>query len=157
MLRFIGKFTIAALIGVGATLGWQAYGDVAREMLVARAPAMAWLLSVSGTKSSTVAATSASRTQQLEPLMFNLDAVRRSVEQLAARQDQMTQSIMALQAVEEDIRQKISLTPPSLAQAPQAAAVPQPKPAQPKPPLPAAQPSSAPRPPSPAGPVVLTH
>ena len=37
IFRSITRFTVAVLIGVGATLGWQSYGDVAGEMLVERA------------------------------------------------------------------------------------------------------------------------
>jgi hypothetical protein len=150
MLRALARFSIAALIGVGATLGWQSYGDVAKEMLIARAPTLGWLLSVSTTKLPVVAATSPGPVQQLEPLAFNLENVRRSVEQLAAKQEQMAQNIAALQAVEEDIRQKMSFTPPSPAL--QAASIPQPKPPQPKAPPSAVQSSSVPRPPPPAGP-----
>jgi len=128
MLRRLTRFSIAALIGVGATLGWQSYGDAAKDMVIARAPTLAWLLSISTTKPPVVATTSPGPVQQLEPLAFNLDIVRRSVEQLAAKQEQMAQNIAALQAVEEDIRQKMSSTPPS----PQAASIPQPKPPQPK-------------------------
>src|SRR5216684_1318888 len=128
MLRSLTRFSIAALIGVGATLGWQSYGDAAKEMLVTRAPTLGWLLSVSTTKSPVVAATSTDPMQQLAPLAFNLDIVRRSVEQVAAKQEQMAQNIAALQAVEEDIRQKMSSTAP----AQQAASIPQPKPPQPK-------------------------
>jgi cell division septum initiation protein DivIVA len=51
--------------------------------------------------------------QQLLPLTFGLDVVRRSVDQLAAKQEQLTQNIAVLQAtVEEDVRQKVSSTPP---------------------------------------------
>jgi hypothetical protein len=156
MFRFVTRFTIAVLIGVGATLGWQSYGDVAGEMLVARAPTLAWLVSISTTKPPIAATTSTSQTQQLEPLASNLDAVRLSVGQLAAKQDQMAQRITALQAIEEDIRQKISLMPPFLASASQAPAVVQQKPAQPKVPSPAVQPSAVSRPP-PAGSVVLSR
>jgi len=149
MLRSLTWFSIAALIGVGATLGWQSYGDAAKEMVIAQAPTLAWLLSISNTKPPVAATTSPGPVQQLEPLAFNLDIVRRSVEQLAAKQEQMAQNIAALQAIEEDIRQKMSSTPPS--PPPQAASIPQPNPPQPR-----AQPlrsSSAPRPPSPpAGP-----
>src|SRR5713101_902058 len=128
IFRTLTRFSIAVLIGAGATLGWQSYGDAAKEMLVARAPTLAWVLSVSTTKSPVVAATSTDPMQQLAPLAFNLDIVRRSVEQVAAKQEQMTQNIAALQAVEEDIRQKMSSTAP----AQQAASIPQPKPPQPK-------------------------
>src|SRR5439155_8875889 len=113
IFRALTRFSIAVLIGVGATLGWQFYGDAAREMLVARAPMLAWVLSVSTTKSPVVAATSTDPMQQLAPLASNLDVVRRNVEQLAAKQEQMAQNIAALKAVEEDIRQKMSSTPPA--------------------------------------------
>jgi hypothetical protein len=153
LFRSVTRVTIAVLIGVGATLGWQFYGDEAREMLVAQAPTLAWLVSIPTTKPPVAATTSISQTQQLEPLASNLEAVRTSVAQLAAKQDQMAQRITALQAIEEDIRQKISLMPPFSASASEAPAIPQQRPAQPKVPSPAVQPSSVPRPP-PAGPVV---
>jgi hypothetical protein len=133
MFRTLFRFSVAVLIGVGATLGWQSYGDEAKEMLVAQAPALGLLLPVSTTKSPVMAATSTDP-MQLAPLASTLDAVRRSVEQLAARQDQMARNIAALRAAEEDVRQKASSTPPAPAPAPaqQAASIPQPKPPQPK-------------------------
>src|SRR5882724_6408242 len=130
IFRTLTRFFIAVLIGVGGTLAWQSHGDAAREMVVARAPTLAWLFSVSTTKSPAVAATSPDPVQQLEPLASNLDVVRRSVEQLAAKQDQMAQNIASLRTVEEDIRQKMSSTPPSPSQ--QAPSIPQSKPPQPK-------------------------
>src|SRR6201981_2464386 len=141
MFRFVTRFTIAVLIGVGATLSWQSYGDVAGEMLAARAPTLAWLVSISTSKPPIAATTSTSQTQH-EPLAPYLDAVRLSIAQLAAMQDQMAQRLIALQAVEEDIRQKISLMPPFSASASQAAVSPQQKPAQPRAPSPAVQPPS---------------
>ena len=149
--RTLPRFFIAVLIGVGGTLAWQSHGDAAREMVVAQAPTLAWLLSVSTTKSPSVAATSPAPAQQLAPLASNLDVVRRSVEQLAAKQDQMAQNIATLQAVEEDIRQKMSS--PSQ----QAAPIPQPKPPQPRAQSSAVQSPSVPRPPPPAGPLVLSR
>src|SRR5882724_1984087 len=128
----------AVFIGVGGTLAWQSHGDSAREMVIARAPTLAWLLSVSTTKSPAVTATSPDPMQQLEPLASNLDVVRRNVEELAAKQEQMAQNIAALLAVEENIRQKMSSTPPSPSQ--QATSIPQPKPPQSR-----AQSSSVPR------------
>ena len=96
MLRSLTRFSIAALIGVGATLGWQSYGDAAKEMVIVRAPTLAWLLSTSTTKPATI---SPGPVQQLEALAFNLDVVRRSVEQLAAKQEQIVQNFAALQAI----------------------------------------------------------
>jgi hypothetical protein len=149
IFRTVTRFFIAVLIGVGATLAWQSHGDAAREMLLTQAPTLAWLLPVSTTKSPVVAATTPDLAQQLGPLALNLDVVRRSVEELAAKQEQMAQNIVALQAAEEDIRQKMSSAPP-----PQpAASILQPRQPQPRAQPSAAQSSSVPRPPPPAGPV----
>jgi hypothetical protein len=150
--RAVTRFFIAVLIGVGGTLAWQSRGDTVREMVVARAPTLAWLLSVS-TAAPAVAATSSDPVQQLAPLASSLDAIRGSLELLAARQDQMAQHIAKLQAAEEDIKQTMS----SPAQSQQAASIPQHKPQQPKAQSPAVQPSSVPSPPPPAGPLVLTR
>jgi hypothetical protein len=73
--------------------------------------------------------------EKLKPVALDVAIVRRSTEQLAFNQDQlarkqeqMTQAIAALQAAEQDISQKIlALAPP----APKAVRVP-PKPAQPE-------------------------
>ena len=140
MFRGLSRFSIAVLIGVGATLGWQSYGEEAREMLVAQAPALAWVLPVPTTRSPIVAAMSADPTRQLVPMASTLDAIRRSVDQLAAKQEQMAQNIAALRAV-EDTRQKMPPGPsglsapapaPTVAPAQQATSVPQPKPPQAK-------------------------
>jgi hypothetical protein len=153
MFRTLTRFFIAVLIGVGGTLAWQSHGDAAREMVVARAPTLAWLLSVSTTKSPAVAATAPDPVQQLEPLASNLYIVRRGVEQLAAQQEQMARNIATLQAVDEDIRQKVSSPSPSQ----QAASIPQQKPPQPRMQPSAVQSSSVPRPPPPAGPPLLSR
>jgi hypothetical protein len=130
IFRTLTRFFIAVFIGVGGTLAWQAQGDSAREMVIARAPSLAWWLSVSTMTSPAVSATSPEPMQQLEPLASNLDVVRRNVEELATKQDQMAQNIATLQAVEEDIRQKISSTPRSPSQ--QATPILQRKPPQPR-------------------------
>jgi len=142
IFRTLTRFFIAVLIGVGATLAWQSFGGTARETVAAQAPLLAWLLPVSATQSPVAAADPA---QQLAPLASNLEVVRRNVEQLAAKQDQMAQTIVLLQATEEDIREKMAFA--SAAQ--QTAANPSPKPPQQR-----VQPA-APRalPPAPAGPV----
>jgi chromosome segregation ATPase len=77
--------------------------------------------------------TSAELQEKLKPVALDVAIVRRSVEQLASNQDQlarkqeqMAQAIAALQAVEQDIRQKISTPPP-----PKMVHVPPPKPPQP--------------------------
>ena len=83
--------------------------------------------------------------QQLEPISRDLTVVRCSLEQLAAKQEQMVQNIATLQAAEQDIKQKMSSPPPS-------------RPAPPRKPPEAAtqssavQSSSVPSPPPPARP-----
>jgi hypothetical protein len=156
MFRAMSRFVIVLLLGVAATLGWQAYGDMAKQMLATRAPEQAWLLSyLPATKPPAAVAVAASSKLELEPLASNIDFVRRSVEQLALKQEQMARNIAALQAVDEDIRQKVA-SPPPAAPAQPVAAIPQPRPAPPKPPSSAALTSSAPRSAPPAGPMPIT-
>jgi hypothetical protein len=144
----LARFFIVVLIGVGATLAWQSYGDEAKQMLLARAPTLGWLLSVSVTKSPVATTNSPDLVQQLAPLASNLDVVRRNLELLAARQEQMSQNMAALQAAEQDIKEKLSF-PPQPPPAPQAASIPQRKPPQPRAQSSAVQLES--RPPPPAG------
>jgi hypothetical protein len=151
MFRSLARFSVAVLIGIGATLAWQSHGDAARDLVVAEAPSLGWLFSVSTTKSPAVAATAPDPVRQLEPLAFNLDVVRRGVEQLAAKLEQMAQSIAILEAVADDIRQGMS-TPPSSPSQQQAAPIPQQKPPQPR-----AQSSAVPRPLPAAGPPLLSR
>jgi hypothetical protein len=143
------RFSIAVLIGIGATLGWQSYGDAARKIIIEQVPTLASLLPVSTMTSPVLPATSPEMVPQLMPLTFGLEVMRRSVDQLAAKQEQIAQNIAVLQAVEEDVRQKVSSIPPSPAQ--QDASVQQPKPSQPKAPSRALHSSPAPRPPSATG------
>jgi len=109
-------FSLAILIGIGATLGWQSYRDAVTEIIVEQAPTLASLLPASTKKSLVSAATAPEIAQQLMPLTFGLDVMRRSVDQLTAKQEQISQNIAALQAVEEDVRQRVSTTPPPPAQ-----------------------------------------
>ena len=152
IFRTLARFFIAVLIGVGATLAWQSHGDEAREMVRTWAPSLVWLLPVSTPKSSAddqgaTAATSAELVQQLKPLTLDLAVVRHSLEQLATKieqlgvkQEQMVQNIATLQAVEQDITQKVSSPLQSRAASPR------------KPPQPTAQSSSVPPQTPPSGP-----
>src|ERR1700739_2606409 len=53
MFRGLVRFCVAVLIGVGATLGWQNYGDQARDLVMAWNPSLAPLLPPSPTPSTT--------------------------------------------------------------------------------------------------------
>jgi uncharacterized iron-regulated membrane protein len=123
IIRALGRFSVVLLIGVGATLAWQSYGG---EMVRAWAPSLGWLLPASP---------SAELQAQLKPVALDLAILRHSVEQLAGnqdqlarKQDQMTQAFATLQAAVRDINQNILALAPL---APKAAHVPPPKPPQP--------------------------
>jgi hypothetical protein len=108
----LALFSVAVLIGVGATLSWQIVGP--------------WAASASP---SAPAVTSAEVLEQLKPVAADLAIVRRSVEQLATnqdqlarKQDQMAQAIATLQTAEQDLSQQIlALAPPAAQPAPKAA------------------------------------
>ena len=149
--RALARFSIAALIGVGATFAWQSRGDEAKEMVRTWVPSLGLLSPVSTTKSPadvdvaavqtgptpagqrsaqdaalpqpapatqtvpapTAAAISPASAQQLEAMARDLAVVRRSVEQLAAKQERMAHNIATLQAVEQDTKEKMSSPSPS--------------------------------------------
>ena len=93
IVRALARFFIAVLIGAGATLAWQSYGDEAMKMVRTEAPSLAWLLPVSAAKpppddqGSTAAAASS---PQLDRLELSLLLVRRGVDQLAAMVEQLS-------------------------------------------------------------------
>src|SRR5438034_11800817 len=82
MFRAVTRFVIVVLIGVGGTLGWQAYGDMAKAMLAARAPELAPVLAYLPTKAPPARAPPESPALPLEPRAPTLELVRRSVAQL---------------------------------------------------------------------------
>jgi outer membrane murein-binding lipoprotein Lpp len=121
MVRSLARFSFAILIGVGATLAWQSYGDEAKEIVRARAPSLSWLLpnstkSTLDAQASTPAVmTSAELVQQLRPLVLELATMRQGVDQLAttirqlsARQEKMAQDMSVLPAIEQDIKEKMA-------------------------------------------------
>ena len=122
LTRSLARFFLAVLIGIGATLAWQSYGG---EVVRAWAPSLGWLLPASP---------SAELQAQLRPVAFDLAIMKRTVEQLASsldqlarKQDQMTQAFATLQAAEQDIKQNILALAPL---APKAGHVPPSKPSQ---------------------------
>ena len=153
IVRALARFFIAVLIGAGATLAWQSYGDEAMKMVRTEAPSLAWLLPVSAAKpppddqGSTAAAASS---PQLDRLELSLLLVRRSVDQLAAMVEQLSAKQDQL-AVKQDQMSHIAILK-SVEPPPQSRAVHPRKPPQP----PTAQSSttqstSVPAPPPPTG------
>jgi hypothetical protein len=121
------------IITVGAALAWQSSDDKTKDMVRAWGISLRQLSSVLGTKSHTasdaaaepvskiseqasVAAGSSPEAQrQLETIVSDLAVVRRIVEQLAAKQEQMAQDIATLQAAEQNVSERKSSLPQSLA------------------------------------------
>ena len=153
VLRTLIWIFAPVLIGMGAALAWQSYDSTARDMVVGQLQSLGGLLSPAKSPPA-LAATAPDTMQQLEPLVYNFEVVRRSVAQLAAKQEQMAQDIALLQAVADDLREKAS-TAPSSASPQQTVAIPQQQAPQPRAPSPAVQSSSVPRSPPAAGPALL--
>jgi hypothetical protein len=119
--RALARLIIAALIGVGLTLAWQSYGEEGAEMARTYAPSLASLLPVPKTKSPAdvqMPAAAIEMKQQLEPIALELVIVRRTLEQLAAKveqlaadQERVAQSIATMQVVKQDVSQKTSSAP----------------------------------------------
>ena len=158
-LRALLRFLLAVGIGVGGTLAWQAYGDMAREMAAVAYPQqLGWLTPltppaepVAATAQSPAAATVgaaapvATPDQQLAAVSLSLAGIRRRVEELAAQvasnqqqiastQQQAAGDIARLQASEQDILAKLAAPPPR----------PAPRPAPPHKPAPIALEPAAP-------------
>jgi hypothetical protein len=116
VFRGLVRFCVAVLIGIGATLGWQNYGDQARDLITAWNPSLSPLLPPSPTPTTgdTTAATG-DLGQQIKLIALDVAIVRRDLEQiannqgaLAAKADQMTQNIAALQQAGQDVRQRMA-------------------------------------------------
>ena len=121
--RSLGYFSIAVLIGAGATFAWQSYRDDAEEMVRAWIPSLGWLLSVSTTKrpsdvatkradptttqDNSAALTQEELAQQLEnDLERDVAGVQHNEEQIAAKQEQTVQDI-ATRQVEQNTKQEM--------------------------------------------------
>lgn len=121
------------IVTVGAALAWQSSDDKTRDMVRAWGISLIQLLSVLGAKSpiasdaateqasktsqqASVAAESSPEAQhQLQTMVSDLAMVRRIVEQLAAKQEQMAQDIATLQAATQNVGEKKSTVPQSAA------------------------------------------
>jgi hypothetical protein len=130
-----GRYLVAILIGVAATLAWQTYGDVAKQIIAINAPELgsspeakqmtaSWAQQVGSTKpptgsekqaapvaQATPAAPSIDQ-EQLQQIMRSQSTLQQTVEQLAAAQDQIGREIEKLQATNVEILAKITPAPP---------------------------------------------
>jgi septal ring factor EnvC (AmiA/AmiB activator) len=110
MPSFTG-FLITFCIGVAATLGWQSYGDAAREMIASSYPQLGWLAPKPAANAESTPEMIALATpdapspdqQQFKALSHDLDAMRQSVDRIAASQEQITRSFDKIAASQEQI------------------------------------------------------
>jgi len=132
--RGFAGYLVAILIGVAATLAWQSYGDVAKQIIANRAPELgsspeAKQMITSGiqqlgwTKPSVVQSEAAPVAQtapatpsidpgQVQQMARDLATLRQTVEQLAAGLDQVTRELGKLEAADVEILAKITPAPP---------------------------------------------
>jgi hypothetical protein len=132
------RFLITFCVGIAATLGWQSYGDMARETISTAYPQLAWLTpqaaslaqAASDAAAPAESATPSADQQELKAMSVDLAAVRQSVERLAAQlsagNQQMAGDIAGLQAAQQAILRKVSTPAPRPAPQPRSAALPPP-------------------------------
>ena len=117
--RVLSRFLIAFCIGVAATLAWQSFGDVAREMIASSSPQLSWLAPPAAAEAPV---TPPPYQEELKAISFGLASVRQRIDQIAAgqeHQEQMTRDLaIRLQATEQSILDKISPPQPRPATAP---------------------------------------
>ena len=110
------RFLITVGIGVGGTLAWQSYGDVARQMIADSSPVLGWLAPQAApivqAASDQVAPAAPSPNLQQLTLSPDLAAMRQSVDQLTAKVQQMAGDISTMQAAQQAILHKVSTPSP---------------------------------------------
>jgi len=152
--RRFGRYLVAILIGVAATLAWQSYGESVKQIIATRAPELgwspeakqtitSWMQQLGWTKppathESTAVRSFATETPQAAPvpqtapaavapsvpvapsidpaevhqIAMDLTALRQTVAQITASQDQMAREVDRLQAANQEILVKIPEPPP---------------------------------------------
>ena len=136
--RGFGRFLLAALIGVAATLAWQSYGDATKQVIAAKAPELGWSPEakqmiaswtlgwtkppVVESKAAPVAQTAPIATsldpEKVRQMAQNLAEVRETVQELAAGQNQVTREIDKLESAVVEILMKMPEPPPQPPAAP---------------------------------------
>jgi hypothetical protein len=142
------RYLVAICIGVAAILAWQSYGETPKQMIATRAPELGWspeakqmiagrMQQLGWTKPPAVESKAAPVTQtapetvapkvsaapsidpeQVHQMALDVAALRQTVEQLTAGQDQMAREVEKLQAADKEILEKIAAPPPQPIAAP---------------------------------------
>ena len=136
--RAVVRFLFAVAIGVAGTLAWQSYGQAARQMLAVYVPALApsssGMMAVmpateteraeaaavptppaasEAEPAAPFAAISPEVLQRITQMAYDLAAMRKSMDQLSATQDQMSRTMARLQTSDEEIKAKLAAAPPA--------------------------------------------
>ena len=100
--------------GIAATLAWQSYGDAAREMIANSYPQLGWLApqppptAQNAPDVIALAAPAAPSPDQQQLNAMSLDAVRQSIDRIAASQEQIARSVDRLTAGQEQMTREIT-------------------------------------------------
>jgi hypothetical protein len=146
--RGFAGYLLAICIAVAATVAWQSYGEATKQIIATTTPELGWspetkqmiaswmrqlgwtkplaveskAAPVTQTAPETVApkapAASSLDPEQVHQIALDVAALRQTVEQLTAGQDQMAREIEKLQAADMEILAKISAPPPQPPAAP---------------------------------------
>jgi hypothetical protein len=147
--RRFTRFLVAICIGVVGTLAWQSYGEAIKQTISRRAPELGWSLEAKQMIASSIqwlgwtngsektdAETVASKASiapsldaaQVQQMAQNLAAVRETVQQLAAAQNQMAREIDKLESAVVEILMKMPEPSPQPPAAPARKPTPVPQP-----------------------------
>jgi len=132
--RGFARYLVAILIGVAATLAWQSFGDVAKQIIATSAPELGsspeakqmiansiqrlgWskppvVESKAAPVAQTAPATPSIDAEQVRQMARDLATLRQTVEQLAAGLDHVTSEIGKLESADVEILAKIPPAPP---------------------------------------------
>jgi len=143
--KSLARFCAAILIGIALTLAWQSHGEqgkvIATSWAQSWAPSWApslvasmdWLLPAADTTKPGETTISPEIVQQIKLLAVDVAMVRRNLgqiaasqEQLAVKQDQLSQNVLTLAQIEQEIRAQSSSPPPPKAVQPRTRSAPQP-------------------------------
>jgi TolA-binding protein len=117
------RYLIMLLVGVGATLAWQTYGDTAAQMIarVVSSPDHQQSASTSVDLNAVrrdidglSVSLAGNQEQIMRSIAVNQEQIMRSVDQLAAGQEQMTREIARLQTVDQSGPAQASVSKPVL-------------------------------------------
>jgi hypothetical protein len=121
--RALSRFLAMFCVGIGTTLAFQSYGDVAREMIANSYPQLGWLAprslpSDQNAPSMVGLATRAAPSfDQHELTALSLDAMRQSVDRIAAGQELIVRSIDQMTAGQGQMTHSVDRATTSIAQA----------------------------------------